>query len=192
VPKVLTHCSDFIETRGIVDGIYRLSGGHQISSSLHSWAPYLFTSFLSPHTWAPHISHFYVFLSSQLGTTLLHPVFYPPLLIVGHYISSSPFYPLSSPAGPHISEPFLFSPIHSWAPTHFIPFLSSLFPTGHRILFISSSYSWAPHLWTLSFLLFSQLGTTSLNPLLPPLFTAGHHISKSFPSSSFHSWAPHL
>ena len=26
VPKVLVHCAEFIEKRGIVDGIYRLSG----------------------------------------------------------------------------------------------------------------------------------------------------------------------
>ena len=26
VPKVLTHCAEFIEARGIIDGIYRLSG----------------------------------------------------------------------------------------------------------------------------------------------------------------------
>ena len=26
VPKVLTHCAEFIEKRGIIDGIYRLSG----------------------------------------------------------------------------------------------------------------------------------------------------------------------
>ena len=31
MPKVLTHCSSFIETRGLVDGIYRLSG---ISSNI--------------------------------------------------------------------------------------------------------------------------------------------------------------
>ena len=26
VPKVLTHCAEFIEAKGIIDGIYRLSG----------------------------------------------------------------------------------------------------------------------------------------------------------------------
>ena len=34
MPKVLTHCSSFIEARGIVDGIYRLSGSSS-SSSVH-------------------------------------------------------------------------------------------------------------------------------------------------------------
>ena len=32
VPKVLKHCAYFIEARGLVDGIYRLSG---ISSNIH-------------------------------------------------------------------------------------------------------------------------------------------------------------
>jgi hypothetical protein len=26
VPRVLTHCAEFIETAGMIDGIYRLSG----------------------------------------------------------------------------------------------------------------------------------------------------------------------
>jgi hypothetical protein len=165
VPKVLTHCSDFIETRGIVDGIYRLSGGHQFSSALHSWAPYLFTPLLSHHIPEHHISHlFFVRLSSKLGTTLLYPVFYPPLLIVissssfsprfflsaGHHISTSSFYPPLLIVGHHISSSpfsprFLLSAGHHFSSSSFYPLSSPAGPHISEPFLFSPIHSWVPH-----------------------------------------------